>query len=339
MIATSDFRVERWTGASRIAVAVGVLLVAALSAAPFVLGAGWLDRLTILFVYVVLAAMWNALAGYAGLVSVGQQVFLGLGAYFTIRLADAGLDPFVSMLVAALIVAVIAVPLSFTMLRLKNGEFAIGMWVLAELAHLLVNLDQLVKGETGTSLIALNAYDAPLRRMVIYWLALGTMVALLGALFLLLRSRIGAAIQAIRDSEEAAASIGVRVLTTKRLIFVFAAFGAALAGALWLGTALTFQPKAFFSVNWTAYMIFMVLVGGIGTFEGAILGAVLFFLIETWFGSAGVWYLIGLGGTALVFALMLPKGIWGAIEKRSGLRLLPVGYRLDLHSLLEKART
>jgi branched-chain amino acid transport system permease protein len=339
MIATSDFRVERWTGASRIAVAVGVLLVAALSAAPFVLGAGWLDRLTILFVYVVLAAMWNALAGYAGLVSVGQQVFLGLGAYFTIRLADAGLDPFVSMLVAALIVAVIAVPLSFTMLRLKNGEFAIGMWVLAELAHLLVNLDQLVKGETGTSLIALNAYDAPLRRMVIYWLALGTMVALLGALFLLLRSRIGAAIQAIRDSEEAAASIGVRVLTTKRLIFVFAAFGAALAGALWLGTALTFQPKAFFSVNWTAYMIFMVLVGGIGTFEGAILGAVLFFLIETWFGSAGVWYLIGLGGTALVFALMLPKGIWGEIEKRSGLRLLPVGYRLDLHSLLEKART
>jgi branched-chain amino acid transport system permease protein len=175
--------------------------------------------------------------------------------------------------------------------------------------------------------------------MVIYWLALGTMVALLGALFLLLRSRIGAAIQAIRDSEEAAASIGVRVLTTKRLIFVFAAFGAALAGALWLGTALTFQPKAFFSVNWTAYMIFMVLVGGIGTFEGAILGAVLFFLIETWFGSAGVWYLIGLGGTALVFALMLPKGIWGEIEKRSGLRLLPVGYRLDLHSLLEKART
>jgi branched-chain amino acid transport system permease protein len=222
------------------------------------------------------------------------------------------------------------VPLSFPMLRLRGGEFAIGMWVVSELSHLLVNLDQLIKGETGTSLIALNAFDAPLRRAAIYWLALGAMAALLGGLFVLLRSRVGAAIQAIRDNEEAAAAVGVRVTTTKRLIFVFAAFGAAMAGALWLATALTFQPKAYFSVNWTAYMIFMVLVGGIGTFEGAILGALLFFAIETWFGSAGVWYLVGLGATALVFALLLPRGIWGTIERRTGLRLLPVGYRLEI---------
>jgi branched-chain amino acid transport system permease protein len=213
------------------------------------------------------------------------------------------------------------------------------MWVVAELAHLLVNLDPLIKGETGTSLISLNAFDPAMRHATLYWLALASMLVLLGGLFVLLRSRVGAAIQAIRDNEEAAASVGVRVVTTKRLIFVFAAFGAGLAGALWLATAITFQPKAYFSVQWTAYMIFMVLVGGIGTFEGAILGAVLFFLIETWFGAAGVWYLIGLGGTALVFALVLPKGIWGFIEKRTGLRLLPVGYRLDLRSFLTKSET
>jgi branched-chain amino acid transport system permease protein len=335
MSAMTGVRIERWTLASRAAIAVVAIVIAGLAVAPLALGAGAMDRLTILFVYVILAAMWNALAGYAGLVSVGQQVFLGLGAYFTIRLADAGLNPFVSMVAAAVIVGIIAVPLSFPMLRLKNGEFAIGMWVLSELAHLLVNLDQLVKGETGTSLIALNAFDAPTRRLTIYWLALGAMVLLLAGLFTLLRSRIGAAIQAIRDNEEAAASVGVRVTSTKRLIFVFAAFGAAMAGALWLATALTFQPKAFFSVNWTAYMIFMVLVGGIGTFEGAILGAVIFFLIETWFGASGVWYLVGLGGAALFFALALPKGIWGAIESRTGLRLLPVGYRLDLRSLIK----
>ena len=99
------------------------------------------------------------------------------------------------------------------------------------------------------------------------------MAALLGVLFGLLRSRTGAAIQAIRDNEEAAASVGVRVTGTKRLLFVLAAFGIGMAGALWLATAITFQPKTYFSVQWTAYMIFMVLVGGIGTFEGAILGA------------------------------------------------------------------
>ena len=330
MNAQTGFTVERWTAASRAAVVAVVLVVIGAAVAPIWLGPGAMDRLTVLFVYVILAAMWNALAGYAGLVSVGQQLFLGLGAYFTVRLADWGVDPFVSMVLAAVIVGAIAVPLSFPMLRLRGGEFAIGMWVVAELAHLLVNLDPLVRGETGTSLISLNAYDAPLRRDLIYWLALVAVVALLGGLFFLLRSRMGAAIQAIRDNEEAAASVGVRVTATKRLIFVLAAFGVAMAGALWLATALTFQPKAYFSVQWTAYMIFMVLVGGIGTFEGAILGAVLFFAIETWFGATGVWYLVGLGAVALVFALVLPRGIWGAIERRTGLRLLPVGYRLEI---------
>lgn len=322
--------VERWTLASRLAVA-GVLAIAiALALGPAFLGAGAVDRLTALFIYVILAAMWNALAGFGGLVSVGQQVFFGLGAYFAIRLADAGLDPFAALLVAGLVVGLVAVPLSWPMLRLRGGEFAIGMWVMAELAHLLVNLDTLVRGETGTSLISLNAYDTLSRRNGIYWLALAAMLVLLGVLFVLLRSRTGAAIQAIRDNEEAAASVGVRVTATKRWLFILAALGAGLAGALWLATAITFQPKTFFGVQWTAYMIFMVLVGGIGTFEGAILGAVILFLVETWFGGTGVWYLIGLGAIAVLFSLLLPKGLWGAVESRWSLRLLPVGYRLRL---------
>ncbi len=239
-----------------------------------------------------------------------------------------GLDPFVSLVAGALVVGVIAIPMSAFMLRLKNGEFAIGMWVIAALAHLLVNLDGLVRGETGTSLIALNAYATGIRRDIIYWLALASAALLLGALFALLRSRTGAAIQAIRDSEEAAASLGVRVMRTKAMLFVLSGFGAALAGTLWLATSITFQPNSYFGVQWTAYMIFMVLVGGLGTFEGPILGAVIFFAIETWFGSTGVWYLILLGATALVFALLLPRGLWGTVDRWSGFRLLPVGYRL-----------
>ena len=154
------------------------------------------------------------------------------------------------------------------------------------------------------------------------------MVTLAWMVFFMLRSQTGAALQAIRDSEEAAASVGVRVLPTKRLIFVLSAFGCAAAGALWLATSVTFQPKTYFSVQWTAYMLFMVLVGGIGTFEGPILGAVLFFTIETIFGAAGVYYLIGLGVVAVVFALLIPKGIWGKLESHFSLQLLPVGYRL-----------
>jgi len=262
-------------------------------------------------------------------------VFFGLGAYFTIRLADAGLDPFVSLVAAAVVTGVISLPLSWLMLRLKGGEFAIGMWVLAELAHLLVNLDRLIQGETGTSLISLNGYDSSMRRVAIYWLALAAMVTLLGALFALMRSKAGAAMQAIRDNEDAATSVGVRVAATKRLLFVLAAFGIAVAGGLWLATAVTFQPKTYFSVQWTAYMIFMVLVGGIGKFEGAILGAILFFVIETVFGGTGVWYLVGLGATAVLFSLYLPRGLWGEIERRFDLQLLPVGYRLTFSDLFK----
>ncbi|MBN9217521.1 MAG: branched-chain amino acid ABC transporter permease [Mesorhizobium sp.] len=322
--------IERGTAPSRIAAVAVAIVIALLAVAPQFLSAGAVDRMTALFIYVILAAMWNALAGFGGLVSVGQQVFFGLGAYFAIRLADAGLNPFLSLFVSAIIVGVVSWPLSLVMLRLRNGEFAIGMWVIAALTHLLVNLDRLVQGETGTSLISLNVYDAATRRVTIYWLALASMSALLAILFGLLRGSTGAAIRAIRDNEDAAASVGVRVTGTKRLLFVLAAFGIGVAGALWLATSITFQPKTYFNVQWTAYMIFMVLVGGIGTFEGAILGALVFFLIETWFGGTGVWYLVGLGATAVLFSLFLPRGLWGTVEERFGLRLLPVGYRVRL---------
>ena len=320
--------VERWTPLSKASVGLLVFGQLALALAPLVLAAGTVDRLTTLFIYGILALMWNALAGYAGLVSVGHQAFFGLGAYAAVRIADAGVSPYPTLFLAATAVAIVSIPISVFMLRLKGGEFAIGMWVIAALSHLLVNLDTLVQGETGTSLISLQAYGAEDRRLSNYLLALGTMVGLGWLVFFMLRSKMGTALQAIRDSEEAAASLGVKVMATKRLIFVLSAFGCAAAGALWLATSVTFQPKTYFNVQWSAYMLFMVLVGGIGTFEGPIIGAVLFFTIESLFGASGVMYLIGLGIVAVLFALFVPHGIWGVIDKRFGLQLLPVGFRL-----------
>ena len=320
--------VKRWTGLSIASISLVVVCQAVLALAPLLLDANAVDRLTTLFIYGILALMWNALAGYGGLVSIGHQAFFGLGAYAAIRLADSGMSVYPALFVAAAMVAVLSVPISMVMLRLRESEFAIGMWVVAELAHLLINLDPLIQGETGTSLIALNAFAPGDRRAYTYWTALLAMVGLAWWVFWLLRGRLGTAAQSIRDNEEAAASVGVRVLSAKRTLFILSAFGCAVAGALWVATTISFQPKTYFSVQWSAYMLFMVLVGGIGTFEGPIIGAVLFFAVETAFGATGVWYMIGLGGTALLFALLIPKGIWGTIEARFGIRLLPVGYFL-----------
>jgi branched-chain amino acid transport system permease protein len=321
-------RVERWTPISRIFTAgVGVLAVA-LFFVPVLLGANTTQKLTSLLILVLLAMMWNALAGYGGLVSVGQQAFIGIGAYGTIYLVDRGVTPYLAMVLSALGSAVLAIPVSLLMLRLRAAQFAIGMWVVAESFALLVTLDQSLGGGTGTSLIELNQFSPHRRQEYTYWLTLGFATFLLVLLFVLLRSRLGASLQAIRDDEEAAASVGVRVMACKRILFVIAAGGCGAAGAMTLANTVFVEPTSIFSVQWTAYMIFMVLVGGLGTFEGPIIGALVLFLIQNQFSDSGVWYLVGLGATAVAFALFLPQGVWGFFEQRFGLRLMPVGYRL-----------
>jgi branched-chain amino acid transport system permease protein len=149
---------------------------------------------------------------------------------------------------------------------------------------------------------------------------------------LLLRQRTGAALQAIRDDEDAAASLGVRVRPIKFLLFVLAGFGCGAAGALILANTLFIQTTSIFSVQYSAYMIFMVLVGGLGTFEGPIIGSILFFLIQYEFADQGAWYLIGLGLVAIGFALFLPKGLWSLVTDRLHVQLLPVGYHLRRRS-------
>ncbi|MBR0687798.1 branched-chain amino acid ABC transporter permease [Bradyrhizobium manausense] len=328
MRVASDYVVERWSAAERRAALGAVVLFVVLAAVPTLCSGQVIDKLTTLFVYILLAAMWNLLSGYAGLVSVGQQAYFGVGAYFALRLVSFGIEPYPALLLGALVAAAIAVPVSFFLLRLRDGEFAIASWVVAEVIRILVMFDFLVQGETGTSLIALNSYDPGWRLRATYWFALVSLAGLLFVAFLLLRSRIGAAGQAIRDDEEAARSLGVNVMRTKQTIYVLAAFGCALAGVIWLASAITFLPRTNFGVQWTVFMLFMVLVGGLRTMEGPILGAVIFFVLQEGFGNYGVWYLFGIGIVAVVFALALPGGIWGAIHHRFGARFFPVGERL-----------
>jgi branched-chain amino acid transport system permease protein len=303
-------------------------IAVALATVPLLFDPDWVQKLTNLLILVLIAAMWNALAGYGGLLSVGQQAFIGIGAYGTVFFAGLGISPYPAMVLATLAAGAISVPISLFALRVRAAQFAIGMWVTAEIISILVRLDQNLGAGTGISLIQMNQYAPNFRQAYTFWLALGFTVIVLAALFFLLRSPLGVSWQAIRDDEDAARSLGVRVAARKRLLFVLAGFGCGAAGALVVANTLFIEPGSVFSVQWSAYMIFMVLVGGLGTFEGPILGAILLFAIQTTFTQGGPWYLVGLGATAALFALVLPRGLWGLIEGRLGLRLLPVGYRV-----------
>lgn len=321
-------KVQRWTRTSSLFTAGTGVVALLLATVPLIFEADVVQKLTNLLILVLLAAMWNALAGYGGLLSVGQQAFIGIGAYATIYFAGLGVTPYLAMVFAMLFAGLVSIPISLFALRLRAAQFAIGMWVIAEAASILVRQDRNLGAGTGISLIELNQFEPNFRQAYTFWLALVFTVVFLSALFFMLRSPLGASLQAIRDDEDAARSLGVRVAARKRLLFVLAGFGCGAAGVLVAANTLFIETGSVFSVQWSAYMIFMVLVGGLGTFEGPIIGAILLFAIQTTFTQGGPWYLVGLGATAALFALLLPRGLWGTIEERFGLRLLPVGYRV-----------
>jgi branched-chain amino acid transport system permease protein len=320
--------VHRWTPASRVFVGGSGALLVLLAFIPFLFTQNTTEKLTELFVLIIIAAMWNVMAGYAGMVSVGQQAFIGTGAYGTIVFTDQGLNPFVAAVLAAVASGLISLPVSLLVFRLRGGQFAIGMWVVAEVFRLLVINDQSIGGGTGRSLTGLNIYDPATRQAYTYWVALAFMAVLVIAGFVLLRSRLGTSLQAIRDDERAAVSVGVRVTRAKRIVFLLAGVGCGAAGAVTMLNTLRVQPDSIFGVQWTAYMIFMVLLGGLGTFEGPVLGALVLFGVQQEFANQGTWYLVGLGMVAIVVTLLFPRGIWGAIVDRFDLRLMPVGYHV-----------
>jgi branched-chain amino acid transport system permease protein len=330
----SAIRVEHSNPASRVGLAIVSCAVIALAAAPW-----WADRASLrllseIYAYVALASLWNLLAGYAGLVSVGQHAYVGLGAYVLFALAMlAGAHPLVAIPIAGFAAAIVSVPVALLMFRLRGHYFAIGTWVMAEVFRLSAAQVSALGGGSGTSLpaaIVLSiANTREMREFVIYWIALALAVAILGAIVALLRSRYGLALTAIRDNELGARSNGVDVVRVKYLVYVAVAFGTAMVGALIFLQKIRISPDTAFSVNdWTAFVIFITVIGGIGRIEGPIVGTVVFFLLRQTLADLGAIYLMVLGGVAIVVMLKAPKGLWGLIADRYGWQVFPLERRL-----------
>lgn len=143
-----------------------------------------------------------------------------------------------------------------------------------------------------------------------------------------MRGRIGLALTAVRDDEVTATAAGVDVVFAKRVMYLISAAGCGAAGGVLLMTQLGVQPNAIFNVQWSAYMIFIVIIGGIGYLEGPIVGAIVFFVLQQTLANFGTWYLIVLGLIAMAGALWLPRGLWGTFSEATGIRLFPVGYHV-----------
>lgn len=330
------YQVEHATRSSRIGVVIITVGLAVLAAAPF-----WGDRQTLrllaeLFTFVALASLWNLLAGYAGLVSVGQQAYVGLGAYLLFGMVMlGGIHPIAAIFVAGPIAAIVSVPVAALTFRLRGAYFAIGTWVVAEVFRLLASQISVLGGGSGISLpaavVIAMAPSRQAREFELYWLALGLTVLVLAAIVILLRSRHGLALTAIRDNELAAQSNGIDVTRVKLIVYVLTAFGTAMIGALIFLMKLRVSPDTAFSVNdWTAFVIFITVIGGIGRIEGPIIGTVIFFFMRQTLADLGSVYLLIMGAVAIVIMLWAPKGLWGLIAERFGWQALPLQRRLVL---------
>jgi branched-chain amino acid transport system permease protein len=340
MTVSTTVRVIFGTRANWIGAALGAVAFAALAAAPFWGGRDDLQLLSEIYAYVALASLWNLLAGYAGLVSVGQQAYVGLGAYTLFALAILfGLSPLWAIPLAGLVAALVSIPVAFLVFRLRGHYFAIGTWIVAEVFRLLAAQVAVLGGGSGTSLpaavVIAIAPTRQLRDFTMYWIALALVAAVLALIVLLLRSRYGLALKAIRDSELAASCSGVDVTRTKIIVYIVTALATAMIGALIFLQKLRISPDAAFSVNdWTAFVIFITVIGGIGRIEGPIVGTLVFFALRQTLADLGTVYLLMLGVIAILIMLLAPKGIWGFVVERFGWQLFPLERRV----LIEERR-
>jgi branched-chain amino acid transport system permease protein len=229
-------RVAFASRSSQIGMGLCAAALVALAVAPLWGGRDDLQLLSEVYTYVALASLWNLLAGYAGLVSVGQQAYVGLGAYILFAFAIlAGLSPLWAIPLAGIIAAIVAMPVAGLVFRLRGHYFAIGTWIIAEVFRLLASQVSVLGGGSGislpASLVIAIASSRQWRDFIEYWIALALVVAVLALIVLLLRSRYGLALKAIRDSELAAACNGIDVLRTKVLVYIITAAATAMVGA------------------------------------------------------------------------------------------------------------
>lgn len=337
----THYQVSRTSKAAKIAMVFGSLAIITLILAPWWAGRADMRLMSELLLYMSLASLWNLLAGYAGLVSVGQQAFVGFGGYLLFALTIfGGLHPLVAILGVGVLGALISVPVAILVFRLRGAYFAIGTWVMAEVFRLSFAQISALGGGSGTSLpisiVKSLASGRSEREALSYWLALGTTLVVILAIYLILRSRNGLALTAIRDNELAAKSLGINIWRTKFFIYVATSALTAVIGALIFLQKLRISPDAAFSVNdWTAFVIFIVVIGGIGTIEGPIIGTLIFFLLRETLADFGTAYLIILGFVAIFVMLKAPQGVWGFVRSRFNLQLFPLEYRIHKTSKTE----
>jgi len=266
----------------------------------------------ITFVWVTTSLGWNLLGGFTGQVSFGFAVFYGLGAYTAALMIDRGVNPYLSFLAAGLVPGLASFLIGLPTFRLRGPYFAIATIGVSEATRVIMNNLEITGGASGYRIME----HVPFRQVEHYYTALGMAALAVAASLLIVHSKFGMALRAIKQDEEAAADLGVNPYANKLAIHAVAAIFTGVAGGVFARYAAFINPQGVFAFQTSVYILLMPVIGGIGTVWGAVLGAVVFGMVEEQLvANFPQIHLLLYGALLILIILVEPDGIAGLLGK------------------------
>jgi len=261
------------------------------------------------FLIVIISLAWDLAGGLAGLVSLGNTAFFGMGAYTTAILVKAGFNLFLAILAAGLLAIGIGTVLSVA-IRLRGVYFVISTLYLAFIIQILMlNWTPVTGGAAGLFLPIPTHFNY----LLPYYISMVVMITIITSYYLLKKSRVGLAFRAIGSDEGTARSIGINVVLYKVLALLFSAFFTGIMGGLYVSVALFVDPNSAFSINWSLYPTFGAIIGGMGTIWGAVIGGVIIALLTQLLAPLGSYNTIIESALLVAVILIMPVGIYGGM--------------------------
>jgi branched-chain amino acid transport system permease protein len=301
----------------RIRLILPVVIIVVLALFPLIgVPRSWLLYLFLFFIYLAMANMWNLLAGYSGLLSLCQPAFIGLAGYTLVIVTWSGLPFYLGIIGGAIVAAVFAMLISIPVFRLRGIYFAIGTLVVPEALRIVFYLWRPVGGELqGGGAGYMIKGIAGVSMTEVYWFSLAIGIVSIFLVRIILRSRLGLGLAAIRDNDKTAASSGVDVFRLKLYSFVIGALLTGIAGAIFYIYQGYIEPASAFNIRWTMTLMLATVIGGMSTEEGPFVGAIIVVFLHFLLGRyAGISLLIQ--GVILVgIMLLVPQGIMGFLRR------------------------
>jgi branched-chain amino acid transport system permease protein len=276
----------------------------------------------VLFMWISLTSSWNILGGYTGYISLGHNVFFGVGAYVSgFLLVERGISPFLTAPLAGLVALILGVIAGLITFRTKGPAFIVATIAMLLVVFILMDNWELIGASNGLSL-PLPPFPVEWVKVPFYYAMLVTAILAVLLGHRVAHSKMGLALRAIAEDEVKAEVAGINTRLFKLMAFALSAFFPGMAGAIW-GYSLTYlRPTAFFLISVAAQMVLMAIIGGRGTVAGPVIGA--FFLVSLnelsirYFGASEL--NLTITGVVMVLALLFfPMGLVGTLRERGRL--------------------